>query len=69
MKKRKKSSFISRIYSNPKYKGKHIVAIAGKVYTATTGEEANKILEKVIKKYPKETPTITYIPKEEILIL
>lgn len=55
--------------SNPKYKGKHIIVVKGKVFTAKTGSQANKILDMVEKKYPKEIPAITYIPKADTLIL
>ena len=57
------------IMSNPKYKGKHIIVIKGKVFTAKTGREANLLLDKLEKQYPNETPAITYIPKEDTLIL
>lgn len=57
------------IMSDPKYKGKHVVVIKGKVFTAKTGSQANKLLDKLEKQYPKETPVITYIPKEDTLIL
>lgn len=57
------------IISNPRYKGKHIVVIKGKVFTAKTGRDANKLLDKLEKMYPYETPAITYIPKEDTLIL
>jgi len=57
------------IMSNPLYKGKHLIVIAGKVFTAKTGKEANKILDKLEKKYPNEIPAITYIPKADALIL
>lgn len=55
------------IMSNPIYKGKHVIVIAGKVFTAKTGKQANKILDLVEKKYPKEIPAITYIPKADAL--
>lgn len=55
--------------SNPAYKGKHVIVIAGNVFTAKTGEKASKILMEVRRKYPKETPAITYIPKADALIL
>lgn len=57
------------IMSNPKYKGKHIIVVKGKVFTAKTGEGASKILDMVEEKYPKEIPAITYIPKADTLIL
>lgn len=58
-----------KIMSNPRYKGKHIVVVAGKVFATKTGKEASKILDKLEKKYPKEIPAITYIPKADSLIL
>lgn len=58
-----------KIMSNPLYKGKHVIFVAGKVFTAKTGNEANKILDRLEKKYPKEIPAITYIPKADTLIL
>lgn len=57
------------IFMDPNYRGKHIVMIAGKVFTAKTGKEASKIFDMVTKKYPGKTPTITYIPKDDALIL
>ncbi|OGC06229.1 hypothetical protein A2230_03095 [candidate division WOR-1 bacterium RIFOXYA2_FULL_36_21] len=60
---------IDLIYSNSKYFGRHVVIIHGKIYSAKTGKEASRILEKAVKKYPLETPTITYVPKADSLIL
>jgi len=62
-------NLISKIYKDPKYKGKHIIIIGGKIYATKTGRAKTEILEKLLKKYPKEIPTITYIPAEESLIL
>lgn len=58
-----------QIMSNPAYKGKHVIIIAGKLFTAKTGREANRLLDKLEKQYPKEIPAITYIPKADTLIL
>jgi len=68
---RKTSSKLTmvNVMSNPAYKGKHIIVIAGKVFTAKTGNQANKILDRLEKKYPNEIPAITYIPKADALIL
>lgn len=57
------------IFTNPHYRGKHIVMIAGKIFTAKTGKEASKLFDRATKKYPGKTPTITYVPKENALIL
>ena len=55
--------------SIPKYRGKHLVMVKNKIFTAKTGHEAVRIFKEVIEKYPKEKPTIAYIPKEDMLIL
>lgn len=57
------------VLKSSRYKGKHVIVVAGKVFTAKTGEGALKILEKVEKEYPDEIPAITYIPKADSLIL
>lgn len=57
------------IYSDPKYKGKHVIIIKDKIFSARTGEEMVKKFEDVVKKYPDFQPTLTYIPKEDSLIL
>ena len=57
------------VMSDPQYRGKHIIAVADKVFTAKTGEGASQILAKVRKKYPDQTPAVTYIPDADALIL
>ncbi len=68
MKKRNNITLL-KIMNEPLYRGKHVILVAGKVYTANTGKQANKILDLLEKKYPKETPAITYIPKTDTLYL
>jgi hypothetical protein len=67
MKKRKITML--QIMNNPRYRGKHVIVIANKIFTAKTGTQVNKVLDKLEKKYPKATPAITYIPKSDSLIL
>lgn len=62
-------SRVTKIFQDPKLKGKHVIMIGGHVFTARTGKEAVKIFNKVTKDYPGEQPTVTYIPKAESLIL
>lgn len=69
MKKKVTETAMIHIMSDPAYRGKHVIVIAGKVFTAKTGTQASKILDKLEKKYPKEIPAITYIPKADTLIL
>lgn len=65
----KQRNSLSAVLSSPKYKGKHIVMVKDKIFASKTGQEATRIFKEVIKKYPKEKPTITYIPIENMLIL
>lgn len=57
------------IFKNSRYRGKHVVLAAGKIYTAKTGEGAAEILKKLEKKYPKVIPEVAYLPKARSLIL
>ncbi len=57
------------IFKNPRYRGKHVILAAGKIYTAKTGEGASEILKKLEKKHPKVTPEVAYLPKARSLIL
>jgi hypothetical protein len=58
-----------KIYRSPKYKGKHVIIMGDKVYATRTGKAKSLLLDKLLKKYPDKTPTITYIPKVDTLIL
>lgn len=69
MKNLKRDQFLQTILNNPKYQGKHIVVIDGKIFTAETGDQAAKVFAEQTKKYPKEIPMTTYIPSTEALIL
>ena len=69
MKKKNTSKVETRLLSDPRYRGKHIVMIGGKIFAVTTGQQAAKVFDRVTKKYPKEIPTLAYIPKEDTLIL
>lgn len=57
------------VFQNPKYRGKHVILAAGKIYTARTGEGAADILRKIREKYPDVTPEIAYFPKAHSLTL
>ena len=57
------------IFKNPRYRGKHVILAAGKIYTAKTGEGAAEILKKLEKKHPEITPEVAYLPKARSLIL
>lgn len=58
-----------KIFSNPRYRGKHVILAAGKIYTAKTGDGAAAILKKLEKRHPNVTPEVAYLPKARSLIL
>ena len=57
------------IFKNPRYRGKHVILAAGKIYTAKTGEGVEEILKKLEKTHPNITPEVAYLPKARSLIL
>lgn len=58
-----------QIFKNPRYRGKHVVLAAGKVYTAKTGEGTADILKRLEKTHPDVIPEVAYLPKARSLIL
>lgn len=58
-----------QLFKNPRYRGKHIILVAGKVYTAKTGEGAAAILKRAEKTNPQAVPEVAYLPKARSLIL
>lgn len=65
----KKQISMMDIFKNPRYRGKHVVLAAGKIYTAKTGEGTSEILRKIREKYPNVTPEVAYLPKAHSLTL
>lgn len=57
------------ILSDPKYRRKHLLVVQGKVFGVITGSNAVRLLDRVRKRYPRQTPTLIYVPGEESLIL
>lgn len=57
------------VFGNPRYRGKHVVLIANKVFTANTGQGVSQILDNVRKKFPRQIPEVAYLPKSRTLIL
>lgn len=57
-----------KIFSNPKYQGKHIVLQGNKVLAVGTWTKVSKAFDALLKK-SKTSPTLTYIPKENTLVL
>ena len=60
---------MSDIFKDPRYRGKHVILAAGKIFTARTGKRVEAILMKLEKTHPKVTPEVAYLPKARSLIL
>lgn len=53
-----------------KYEGKQVVICGGEAYILPTDDSKSKeLLNKLIAKYPKIKPTITFVPKHGTYIL
>ena len=55
------------LFGNPKYKGKHILLVEGKILVAGTWKKVSSSLDKVYQQ--GKIPTLTYVPKADTLIL
>ena len=66
---RSNKSLITQVYANPRYRGKWLILIRGKVFRDPKGMAGVRKLKTLLKRYPGETPTIVYVPKAETLIL
>lgn len=65
---KKKKISMTDIFKNPRYRGKHIILAAGKIYTAKTGEGTAEILKKLEKTHPDVIPEVAYLSKAQSLI-
>lgn len=64
----KKISIPTKIFKDPQYRGKHLVLVGNKVLAAGSWAKASKVFDNWLKK-SKAPPTLTYIPREDALIL
>lgn len=60
---------IAKVYASPRYRGKRVIVIHGKVFPAEGGLKGFRQLKSLLSRYPEETPTIVYVPKADALIL
>ncbi len=65
----KKAITMMNIFKNSRYRGKHVILAAGRVYTAKTGDGAAEILKKIRKDHPNITPEVAYLSNAHSLIL
>lgn len=63
------ANLIAKAYANPRYRGKRVVIIHGKIFPSANRRKGFHTLKTLLDRYPKETPTIVYVPRAETLIL
>lgn len=69
IKSRYSTEYKTLIARERKLRGKYVVIIGKRVFTAKTGREATRLLAQVRKKFPQKTPLATFVPKADTLIL
>lgn len=55
--------------SHPRYRGRHVVVMGNKIFAAKTGHQATTLLNDLTRKYPRQSVTVSYVPKADSLIL
>ena len=63
------ASLIAKAYANPRYRGKRVIIIHGRVFPSPGGARGFRTLQSLLRQYPAETPPIVYVPKADTLIL
>lgn len=63
------AKLLQRLVANPRYRGKHLIVIAGKVFMARSGAEAPRLFDRLTQKHRQATPTLVYVPKTGALVL
>ncbi len=46
-----------------------MILIHGRVYAAASAREMPRLLDRVVKEFPDETPTLAYVPEADTLVL
>jgi len=60
---------LKRVYTNPRYRGKHLIIIGNEVFVARSAADAPRLFERVMRSHPHTTPTLAYVPQADTLIL
>ncbi len=51
------------------FRGKNVIVIGKEIFAIENGEQAARLLEELLKKYPKRTPLLAYVMEDETYIL
>lgn len=66
-----KNQLLLKAYKDPKLRGKEVVTIDKELHILNTKDKSArvKLLTSLVNKYPQSVPVITFIPKDDTLIL
>jgi hypothetical protein len=57
------------VLRTPAYRGRHVILVHGKIYSASSRAEMRRLFDKAVKEFPGETPLLAYIPRADALVL
>ena len=63
------TTLLRRLAANPRYRGKHLIVVEGKVFVARSAADAPGLFDRVTQTHRHAIPTLLYIPKADALIL
>ena len=62
------ASLLRRLTANPRYRGKHVIVVAGKMFVARSAAEAPRLFDRVMRTHRRAIPTLLYVPRADALI-
>jgi len=62
-------NLVQRLAANPRYRGKHLIIIAGRVFAARSAAEATRLFDRLAKTHRRTIPTLLYVPRADALIV
>lgn len=71
MKRKTENQLLAKIAKEPKYQGKQIAILGNQIHVLSTKSKKarEELLISLVKKYPKATPVVAFVPKENAFIL
>ena len=63
------TKLLRRLAANPRYRGKHLIVVEGKIFVARSAADAPRLFDRVTRTHRGAVPTLLYIPRADALIL
>jgi ribosomal protein L10 len=51
------------------FRGRNVIVIGKEIHAIENGEQAARLMEELLKKYPKRAPLLAYVMEDEMYIL